>query len=432
MSNYMKNLNIQNNELYIGKHKLSEIGKKFGTPLYVFDEDDLNSKMRFYNDNFNCNYFHSKIVYASKAFLVPAICELLKKNGLYMDAMSITDMEIARFANFNMSHVVFHGNNKSNTKLEYAVENEIGYIVVDNLNELERLIKIAKQKRKVVNTLFRVNPLVDAHTHAYIQTALTASKFGEAINDDNTIDKIIKTYLNNSYVKLLGFHAHIGSQIKESEPFLLLAKKMVEFSKKIITNYNIELTTLNLGGGFGIEYYKYDEKVDLAVMLKQLAYAISEEMQKNKCYLEDVMIEPGRSIVGPACLTLYECGITKKTIGGKNFLFIDGGMTDNIRPALYQAKYEALLANKVESNKKITVDVVGKCCESGDFIIKDALLPTSKVGDYLAVFATGAYNYSMFINYNGHLKPSVVFVGKDDIRVVSKKQSIEDVLNLYK
>lgn len=428
----MNNLNVKNNELYINEHKLSEIGKEFGTPLYIFDEDELNSKMRFYQNNFSSNYFHSKIVYASKAFLVPAICEILKKHDFYMDVMSITDIEIAKMASFNLNHIVFHGNNKSNLELEYAIDNNIGYIVVDNLNELERLIKIAKQKRKVVNTLFRINPLVDAHTHAYIQTALNASKFGEAINDNATVDKILKTYLNNSYVKLLGFHAHIGSQIKEVEPMLLLAKKMVEFSKKIITKYNIELTTLNLGGGFGIEYFKGDGKVNLYDMLKQLSFTVSEEMQKNQCYLEDVMIEPGRSIVGPAGITLYECGITKKTIGGKNFLFINGGMTDNIRPALYQAKYEAVLVNKVESNKKNVVDIVGKCCESGDFIIKDACLPISKCGDFLAVFATGAYNYSMFVNYNGHLKPAVVFVNKDNVRLVSKRQSIDNVLDLYR
>lgn len=428
----MNNLNVKNNELYINDHKLSEIGKEFGTPLYIFDEDELNSKMRFYQNNFSSNYFHSKIVYASKAFLVPAICEILKKHNFYMDVMSITDIEIAKMASFNLNHIVFHGNNKSNLELEYAIDNNIGYIVVDNLNELERLIKIAKQKRKVVNTLFRINPLVDAHTHAYIQTALNASKFGEAINDNTTVDKILRTYLNNSYVKLLGFHAHIGSQIKEVEPMLLLAKKMVEFSKKIITKYNIELTTLNLGGGFGIEYFKGDEKVNLYDMLKQLSFTVSEEMQKNQCYLEDVMIEPGRSIVGPAGITLYECGITKKTIGGKNFLFINGGMTDNIRPALYQAKYEAVLVNKVESNRKNVVDIVGKCCESGDFIIKDACLPISKCGDFLAVFATGAYNYSMFVNYNGHLKPAVVFVNKDNVRLVSKRQSIDNVLDLYR
>ncbi len=427
----MNNLKVINNELYLGKYRLSDIGKEYGTPTYIFDEDDLDQKMKFYQNTFKSNLFDTKVVYASKAFLVPEVCKLLSKNGLYMDAMSITDMEIAKYAGFNLEHIVFHGNNKSNKELKYAVENNIGYIVVDNLDELERLIEISKNAKRCVNTLFRINPLVDAHTHAYIQTALNASKFGESIEDSKTIDNIINTYKKTNNVKLLGFHAHIGSQIKEVGPFMLLVEKMVKFTKEINDLYSLSLDTINLGGGFGIEYYSGDEKVNLKEMLTFVIKKLEEEIKKNEIKINNVMIEPGRSIVGPACLTLYECGITKKTIGGKNFLFIDGGMTDNIRPALYEAKYEAVVVNKVASNQKIVVDVVGKCCESGDFIIKDALLPVAKPGDYLAVFQTGAYNYSMHVEYNGHLRPQVLFVG-DDIKIVSKKQTIENILELFK
>ena len=427
----MNNLKVINNELYLGKYKLSDIGKEYGTPSYIFDEDDLDQKMSFYKSTFKSDLFDTKVVYASKAFLVPEVCKLLSKNGLYMDAMSITDMEIAKYAGFDLEHIVFHGNNKSNEELKYAVENNIGYIVVDNLDELERLIEISKNAKRCVNTLFRINPLVDAHTHAYIQTALNASKFGESIEDSKTINNIINTYKKTNNVKLLGFHAHIGSQIKEVGPFMLLVEKMVKFTKEINDLYLLSLDTINLGGGFGIEYYSGDELVDLKEMLTFVIRKLEEEIKKNEIKINNVMIEPGRSIVGPACLTLYECGITKKTIGGKNFLFIDGGMTDNIRPALYEAKYEAVVANKVSSNQKIVVDVVGKCCESGDFIIKDALLPVAKPGDYLAVFQTGAYNYSMHVEYNGHLRPQVLFVG-DKIKVVSKKQTIENILELFK
>ena len=427
----MNNLKVINNELYLGKYKLSDIGKEYGTPSYIFDEDDLDQKMSFYKSTFKSDLFDTKVVYASKAFLVPEVCKLLSKNGLYMDAMSITDMEIAKYAGFDLEHIVFHGNNKSNEELKYAVENNIGYIVVDNLDELERLIEISKNAKRCVSTLFRINPLVDAHTHAYIQTALNASKFGESIEDSKTIDNIINTYKKTNNVKLLGFHAHIGSQIKEVGPFMLLVEKMVKFTKEINDLYLLSLDTINLGGGFGIEYYSGDELVNLKEMLTFVIRKLEEEIKKNEIKINNVMIEPGRSIVGPACLTLYECGITKKTIGGKNFLFIDGGMTDNIRPALYEAKYEAVVANKVSSNQKIVVDVVGKCCESGDFIIKDALLPVAKPGDYLAVFQTGAYNYSMHVEYNGHLRPQVLFVG-DKIKVVSKKQTIENILELFK
>lgn len=427
----MKNLKIINNELYLGNYKLSDLGKQYGTPSYIFDEGHLNDIMAFYKETFKSSKFKTSVVYASKAFLVPAICTLLTKHGLLMDAMSITDMEIARFANYDLSHIVFHGNNKSNLELEYSVKNNVGYIVVDNLDELKRLDLIASTYQKEVKTLFRINPLVDAHTHKYIQTALNASKFGENINDDKVIKSIIETYQNSKYVKLLGFHSHIGSQIKEVEPFLLLVEKLIAFTKSINTTYNMNIDTVNLGGGFGIEYYKGDEKVDLEDMLKSLINKIEKEITNNDCHINHIMIEPGRSIVGPACLTLYECGILKKTIGGKNFLFIDGGMTDNIRPALYEAKYQAIPVNKVESNQLVNCDIVGKCCESGDFIIKDATIPQTTPGEYLAVFQTGAYNYSMHVEYNGHLRPLVLFVG-DNVKVVSKKQSIEHVLELFK
>ena len=374
----MKNLKNINNELYIGKYKLSDLGKEYGTPSYIFDQYDLEDTMSFYKNTFKSNLFNTSVVYASKAFLVPEICKLLNKHHLQMDAMSITDMEIAKFANYDLSNIVFHGNNKSNIELEYAVENNVGYIVVDNLDELHRLDYFASKYNKNVNTLFRINPLVDAHTHKYIQTALNASKFGENINDDKIIQLIIETYQKSQHVQLLGFHSHIGSQIKEVEPFLLLVEKLVSFTKQINKTYNLQLDTINLGGGFGIEYYDGDEKVNLEEMLKTLISKIEEEIKNKDCPINHIMIEPGRSIVGPACLTLYECGILKKTIGGKNFLFIDGGMTDNIRPALYEAKYQAIPVNKVESNQLVNCDIVGKCCESGDFIIKDAVIPTTK------------------------------------------------------
>lgn len=427
----MKNLKNINNELYLGQYKLSDLGKEYGTPSYIFDENHLNDIMSFYKNTFKSDYFKTSVVYASKAFLVPAICTLLKNHGLLMDAMSITDMEIAKFASYDLSNVVFHGNNKSNQELEYAINNNVGYIVVDNLDELKRLIELSNKYQKEVNTLFRINPLVDAHTHKYIQTALNASKFGENINDNKIIELIIKTYQEAKYVKLLGFHSHIGSQIKEVEPFLLLVEKLVSFTKETNETFNMQLDTINFGGGFGIEYYKGDEKVDLEEMLTSLVKKVEEESKTRNCHINHIMIEPGRSIVGPACLTLYECGILKKTIGGKNFLFIDGGMTDNIRPALYEAKYQAVPVSKVESNQLVNCDIVGKCCESGDFIIKDAKIPVTKPGDYLAVFQTGAYNYSMHVEYNGHLRPQVLFVG-NEVKVVSKRQTIDHILQLFK
>ena len=427
----MKNLKKINNELYIGKYKLSDLGKEYQTPTYIFDEDDLDSKMKFYKDTFKSDNFKTSIVYASKAFLVPAICELLTKNDLCMDAMSITDMEIAKFAKYNFSKIVFHGNNKSDHELEYAIKNNVGYIVVDNLDELKRLDLIASNYKKEVNTLFRINPLVDAHTHKYIQTALNASKFGENINDEKIINLVLKTYQNCKYVKLLGFHSHIGSQIKEVEPFLLLVQKLVAFTKEINETYHMGLNTINLGGGFGIEYFKGDEKVDLDAMLKALICKIEDENKQNNMFIKHIMIEPGRSIVGNSCVTLYTCGDFKHTYGDKNYQFIDGGMTDNIRPALYSAEYACDIANKMNNEKDTICDIAGKCCESGDIIIYNALVQKPEPNDILMVYATGAYNDSMASNYNNMLKPAVVFLS-DNPKVVARRETLDDLLKLFK
>lgn len=428
----MKPMNLKtiNNELHLNNHSLTELGKTYKTPLYIYDEKELHYNMQEYTSNFKSEKFDTSIVYASKAFLVPELCHIVDSEGLYMDAVSIGDLYVANSAKFPMSKIVFHGNNKSNEELVYAVENNVGIIVVDNLDELERLNIIANNLSKEVNTLFRVNPGIDVHTHKYIQTALYVSKFGESIYDEETINKIITKYKESKLVKLLGFHSHIGSQIKEVKPFLLNIDKMINFTKSIEEKHALSLPYLNLGGGFGIKYYETDTEINLKYVLEKMIKRIEAASKKANYQLKHVFIEPGRSIVGTAGITLYQCGMVKKTYGGKNYLFIDGGMTDNIRPALYQAKYEIETVKSHENEEMIKVDVAGKCCESGDIIAKDVMIPVVNPGEYVVVYGTGAYNHSMSSNYNSITKPAVIFVG-DEIKVVSRRETLEDLNRLF-
>lgn len=420
-----------NNELTLHNYSLSDLAKKYQTPLYVYDEKHLDMVINEYLNNFKAKTFDTKIVYASKAFLVPAICDIAKAKGLMIDAVSIGDLYVIKEANFPLENVIFHGNNKSSQELEYAICNNVGIIVVDNLDELNRLDKIANTLNKKVNTLFRVNPGIDAHTHKYIQTALYDSKFGESIYDIDTIDKIMHKYLTSNNVLLLGFHSHIGSQIHEQKPFLMNIDKMIEFTKFIENKYLVSLPYLNLGGGFGIKYQEKDKKLNLEMLLKKMINHLSKKAKELNYNLKCAFIEPGRSIVGTAGITLYECGTIKQTYGGKNYLFVNGGMTDNIRPALYSALYTVDVANRINEPKSIKVDVAGKCCESGDIIAHDQLIPMTNPGDILVVYDTGAYTYSMSSNYNGQLKPAVILVG-DTIKVISKKEELKDLFRLFK
>lgn len=424
----MKPLNLTtiNNELYLNNYSLKELAKTYHTPLYVYDENHILSVIDEYLNNFKTSKFETKIVYASKAFLVPEICNIASSKGLMIDAVSIGDLYVIEKSGFPLENVVFHGNNKSNEELEYAVSHKVGLIVVDNLDELNRLNKITNEKKVMVNTLFRVNPGIDAHTHKFIQTALYISKFGESIYDEETIDEIIKKYQASNYVKLLGFHSHIGSQIHDQKPFLMNIDKMVEFTKKIENKYQIKLPYLNLGGGFGIQYQTTDKKLDLENLLKKMIKRLTKKANELEYNLECAFIEPGRSIVGEAGITLYECGTIKHTYGGKNFLFVDGGMTDNIRPALYSALYTVDVVNKINEPKTITVDIAGKCCESGDIIAHNQLIPETTPGDILVVYDTGAYTYSMSSNYNGQLKPAVILIG-EKVKLISKKEELNDL-----
>lgn len=420
-------LTVSNNEAFINNYSFYDLKKMFQTPLYIIDEKMLNQNLNDYFSSFKSNLFKTQVVYASKAFLTYEFAKYLKDYPIFMDAVSLGDMYICLKAGFDLSQVVLHGNNKSIEELEFAVKNNIGLIVVDNLYELNKLNEITLQLNKNVDILFRINPYIDAHTHKYIQTSKINSKFGESILDKETIDKLIKTVISSENITLKGIHAHIGSQIHEVEAFKLEVRKLVSFINELNKTYSLSLNTLNLGGGFGIKYTYDEQNLSIKDMQKGIIQELEKEIKNTNSMIDYVLIEPGRSIIGSCGMTLYSCSQIKKTYGTKNYLFIDGGMADNIRPALYDAVYEVDVVRKMNNKKDILVDVVGKCCESGDIIRKDVLVPFIDDHDLLLVYQTGAYNYSMSMNYNGLLRPACIMVG-EDVKVLSQRQTLDDLI----
>jgi len=433
-------MKVIDGKLYVGKYSLEYLADTYKTPLYVYDEIGILDKIKTFKKYFKSKKLNCEVIYASKAFLAPYLCLLLEKEGFGIDAVSLGDMYIIKRSNFPMNRVILHGNNKSVDELTFAIDENVEYIVVDSYNELVTLEKLATEKQKQVNTLLRVNPGIHADTHAYIETSLLSSKFGESIHDEAILQKIVSVYQNSKYLNLAGFHAHIGSQINNPKSFTFEVKVMLEFIRRFQEKFNFKINTLNLGGGFGIKYLDDDKEIKLDEMLTEIIKSVEEGIEKYNLEIKKLMIEPGRSLVGDSGFTLYKCGGIKKTFGGKKYIFIDGGMADNIRPALYQAKYTIEVANRIkkdvdeveEYNHLLSVyDVVGKCCESGDIIAQNVNIKEVYPNDTIVVYCTGAYTYSMSMNYNGLTRGAVIFVNNEKITEVIKRESLEDLVKTY-
>jgi diaminopimelate decarboxylase len=421
-------MNINNEgHLEIGNIDTTDLVREFGTPLYVIDEDLVRNTCRTFKGNFQMEGIDTEVIYASKAFLNIAICKLIKEEGLSLDVVSGGELYTALKAKFPTNKIYMHGNNKTKHELALAIESQIGRIVVDNRQELELIEYLCEGLERKVDVLLRVNPGIDAHTHEYIQTSKNDSKFGESIFSED-LGEVINRFQDSETVNLKGFHCHIGSQIFEEASFYSGVSAMLNFLDEMKSKYGFITEELNLGGGFGVYYSEGDEPVQLKRCLKNMLLILKEESEKLNLNIPKVMIEPGRSIIANAGTTLYEIGGTKKTYGGKEYIFVDGGMTDNPRTALYDAKYEALVANNFYSENKAMYTIAGKCCESGDVIIKDIELPTVQRGDILAVLTTGAYNYSMASNYNRIPKPAVVFVKEGQAKLAVKRETYEDII----
>ena len=421
----------ESGRLEIGGCDCAALAEKYGTPLYLMDEDYIRSVCRAFRQTIAQTYGAGNMAYASKAFSCKAIYNVMKQEGTCIDVVSGGEIYTASAAGFDMSKAFFHGNNKTDAELDLAMRAGVGTIVVDAADDAERINEYAKKYGKVQKVLVRVNPGVEAHTHSYIQTAKVDSKFGFAVKS-GAAEAAVRQAAGMSNLKFAGVHCHIGSQIFDRSAFALAVDVMTDFIKKLQED-GISVDVLNLGGGFGVHYTEEDPKYNVGEYcdyVKLLTQTLSDCVERKGIKKPEFIIEPGRAIVGEAGVTLYTVGAIKDIPGVRKYVAIDGGMTDNIRPALYEAKYEAVLANRANEKPEEVVTIAGKCCESGDIIIKDIALPKVRRGDLLAVFTTGAYCYSMASNYNRNTIPPVVFVRGGKSGYAVRPQTYEDLTRL--
>lgn len=415
--------------LEIGGMDTVELAKTYGTPLYVYDIALIRERAKSFKDTFERLSINAQVAYASKAFSTVAMVQLVDEEGLSLDVVSGGELYTALKAGFSPEKIHFHGNNKSYEELEMAIKYRIGCIVVDNFFELGLLEEICMKNETSIPILLRVTPGIEAHTHDYILTGQEDSKFGFGLQNGQA-DQAVETVLTSNSLTLLGIHCHIGSQIFETTGFLLAAKKMFVKMKEWKEKHNFIPTVLNLGGGFGIRYTKEDDPIPVSQYVEEIINEVKRQSKEIGIDVPEIWIEPGRSLVGDAGTTIYSIGSRKEVPNIRNYVAVDGGMSDNIRPALYQAKYEAVLANRVLDEVEETVSIAGKCCESGDMLIWDLPLPKSNSNDLLAVFCTGAYGYSMSNNYNRIPRPPVIFVENGEAQLVVERESYEDIIRL--
>ncbi|MBE6054250.1 MAG: diaminopimelate decarboxylase [Clostridium sartagoforme] len=418
---------IEGNDLVIGGIKSSELVKDYGTPLYVFDEQLLLDKCRGYINAFKVKEENNRVAFAGKAFLTIEMCKLINKEGLYLDVVSGGELYTAYKSGFPMDRIYFHGNNKTIDEIELGIKLNVGRFIVDNIREMTIINEIAEAYNKKQDIYLRLTPGIEAHTHDYIKTGQIDSKFGFA-PVGNIIMDAVKTALSLDNLNLVGLHCHIGSQIFETEPFKDAAEVMIKFINDIKQETGHYIEELDLGGGFGIYYSEGDKPKEIDEYCKVILDSISKTCRNLGIKKPILTIEPGRSIVANAGTTLYTIGAIKEIPGIRKYISVDGGMTDNIRPALYGAKYEALIANKANYPMNDKVTVAGKCCESGDILIQDIEIQEAESGDILAINSTGAYGFSMASGYNKISRPSVVFVKNGEARLVVKRQSYEDLI----
>lgn len=422
-----------NNEghLEIGGMDTVALAEAFGTPLYVYDEVYIRNMMRTYKNTIIKEYSGNGLVlYASKAFSCMAMYTIAKDEGIGIDVVSGGEIYTAAKSGFPFDRVYMHGNNKTYAELEYALDCKVGTIVVDSLGEVETLNEIAGERGIKQAVLIRINPGIEAHTHAFVQTARTDSKFGFSISG-GAAEEMTKQVLAKENLILKGYHCHIGSQIFEKQSFVLAAAKVMSFIAEIRNKTGFEATEVNMGGGFGVWYTDEDASLnaaDYAEYLKALIFTIKDKCQEYGLKEPFLLIEPGRSIVAEAGITLYRVGRIKEIPGIRKYIAIDGGMFENPRYALYQSKYTALLANRAKEPCTEKVSIAGKCCESGDLIAVDVSMPEAREGDILAVLTTGAYHYSMASNYNRNLVPPSVIVKDGRADYIIKPQTYEDLI----
>ncbi|MBE7085363.1 MAG: diaminopimelate decarboxylase [Clostridiales bacterium] len=416
--------------LEIGGADCVELANKFGTPVYLFDEAHIRNMMRVYRDTLAQKYAGKGLVlYASKAFSCQAVYRIADEENIGIDVVSGGELFTALKASFPADKIYMHGNNKLDYEIGEALDAGVGCIVADAYSELDKIDAEAKKRGITQTVLLRINPGIEAHTHAFVQTATTDSKFGFSISN-GTAEKATLYAMSKKHLHLAGYHCHIGSQIFEKQSFVLAVEKCMDFSAEMKKKHSFALETLNIGGGFGIWYTDEDRKIPpegYAEYLEALITAVMDKANEHNLALPFLLIEPGRSIIGEAGITLYKVGAIKDIPGVKKYVAIDGGMFDNPRYALYQSKYTPVLANRANDKATEIVTIAGKCCESGDIIATNVALPKVESGDIIAILSTGAYNYSMAMNYNRNLIPPCVLVQNGEAEYIVRPQSYEDI-----
>lgn len=424
----IKPLNTKINEkgnLEIGGCDLVDLAKTYGTPLYVMDEDTLVKMAKDYKEAFS-KYEKVNMMFASKALMTGSIAKLLSNLGFGFDVVSIGEIYTLLNAGITLKNVSFNGNNKSIDELMFALENDIENISVDNFYELELLNNACKSMEKIQKIHLRITPGIECHTHHYIQTGQLDSKFGF---DKNSIDEAIELILNKyKNLKLAGLHAHIGSQIFETQVYYDEAQVLLKEIKRIQDKFNIELSEINLGGGLGVTYTSEDTPPSVFKIAEIIIDSIEKGCKELNLKKPQLFIEPGRSLVSTAGVSLYTIGSSKTIPNVRKYIAVDGGMADNPRPSMYEAKYFAEIANKKEGQNPKKVTVAGKFCESGDILIKDIELNDPQSGDILCIYNTGAYCYSMSSNYNRVLKPAMVLIKDGTSDIILERQTLKQLV----
>lgn len=421
-------MEIKDDQLYIGGISTVKLAEEYGTPLYVMDEQLIRDNCRRYYESFRANEGSNRVAYAGKAFLTIAMCQIIAEEGLCLDVVSGGELYTAYKADFPMEKIYFHGNNKTVEEIEMGVKLGVGRFVADNFYEIEKINEIAKKYNKTQKILLRITPGIEAHTHEYIKTGQIDSKFGFTLLENQT-KRAVEKANSLSNIELMGFHCHIGSQIFDIQPYRDEVNIMMALIKDIKEEVGYEIKELDLGGGFGIYYEEGDDPKEVEEFCEAILEEANKKAEEFNMKLPILTIEPGRSIVGNAGITLYTIGSIKEIPEVRKYVAVDGGMTDNIRPALYNAQYECVIANRINSSDKETVTISGKCCESGDILLNNVEIPEAKSGDILAVLATGAYGYSMASNYNKIPRAAVVLVKDGNAKVICRRQSYEDLLS---
>ena len=420
-------MEVKNNVLHIGGMSSVKLSEQFNTPLYVVDEAQVREICEGYINNFKVKENGNKVAYAGKAFLSLAMCQLINSESLCLDVVSGGELYTAFKSGFPLENVFFHGNNKTVDEITMGIELGVGTFVADNFYEIDKINSIAKKLNKSQKIFLRITPGIEAHTHDYIKTGQVDSKFGFTLLNNKTLIAV-KKVIALSNVELAGIHCHIGSQIFEVEPYIDVVGIMMSLIKSVKDETGFSIKELDIGGGFGIYYKKGDTPIATEKFCGEILKAADEKALELKIEMPTLIIEPGRSIIGNAGTTLYTIGSIKDIPGIRKYVSVDGGMTDNIRPSLYNAEYECAIANRVKSNWTEVVTISGKCCESGDILLNNVELPECYSGDILAVLCTGAYGYSMSSNYNKIPKAPVVFVKDGEAKLVCRRETYEELI----